>query len=498
MGGTSVTDTTLVSGVRSGTAAGPDSLTIFSYVWAAQSLVQLVFFNHWAGEGLVLGYIFAALAISNFVLPGRLWLFVPMVMSSIAYFVSQWPFVVNHVFIDTFISLTMLAGFAMIAVRYTRTRAHFNRETAEQWFLKFAPVAGAIFAFMYLSIIISKLNAGFFDLDISCLSGMIEEAEENRPLIAGPLSMFSVEFYFWFFIIAETLLPFMLFFRRTRLAAFYFGVPFHVLLGLMGHWPFSAFMISLYVLVAMPALKDLARDAFVRLDDIRMKTFPQVPGFILFALANSALLASVVVFRPSWIWLLWTGTLCTAVMIAVARETFRSGIFSGTGATEMWTPRPGLLWIALVLVVLNSASPYVGLKTESNVAMYSNMRTEGGVNNHLFMPVVPLFGFQDDLVEVVDANHEEILKMKTHPARYGFVDQEFDVFIPYFEFRRVVSSLKGEPLEITYKRNGELRTFRSGDPANVDANLDKKPNIIAAKLGHLRPVFQGELSYCLH
>ena len=498
MGGDlTVTDAINVSGAGHA-AARPDSLTIFSHVWAAQSLVQLVFFNHWASEGLVLGYIFAALAIAVFVFPGRLFLFVPMVIASVTYFVSQWPFVVNHVFIDTFMSLTMLAAFAMIAFRYMNSRAQFSRQTAETWFVKFAPVCGAIFAFMYLSIIISKLNEGFFDLDISCLSGMIEEAQSNRALISGPLSMFSVEFFFWFFIIAETALPIMLAFRRTRLAAFYFGVPFHVLLGLMGHWPFSSFMLSLYVLVAMPTFRDFLQALFDRLDDVRAKILPWAPGSLVFSAAAALLLASIVVLKPSWIWLMWTGVLCTLLMLAVFSEHLRHGLFKGTGATPFWTPKPGLLWVALVLVVMNSASPYIGLKTESNVAMYSNMRTEGGVNNHLFMPVVPLFGFQDDLVEIVDANHPDIQKLKTHPARYGFVGQEFDVYIPYFEFRRTVSNLKADDLEITYIRNGEGRTFRSGASDNADTDLDKPLPLLEAKLVHLRPVFKGELSYCLH
>ena len=479
-------------------SAVPDSLTIFSYAWAAQSLVQLVFFKDWASQGNILGYIFAALAIAVFVFPGRLFLFVPMVIASVTYFVSQWPFVVNHVFIDTFMSLTMLAAFAMIAFRYMNSRAQFSRQTAETWFVKFAPVCGAIFAFMYLSIIISKLNEGFFDLDISCLSGMIEEAQSNRALISGPLSMFSVEFFFWFFIIAETALPIMLAFRRTRLAAFYFGVPFHVLLGLMGHWPFSSFMLSLYVLVAMPTFRDFLQALFDRLDDVRAKILPWAPGSLVFSAAAALLLASIVVLKPSWIWLMWTGVLCTLLMLAVFSEHLRHGLFKGTGATPFWTPKPGLLWVALVLVVMNSASPYIGLKTESNVAMYSNMRTEGGVNNHLFMPVVPLFGFQDDLVEIVDANHPDIQKLKTHPARYGFVGQEFDVYIPYFEFRRTVSNLKADDLEITYIRNGEGRTFRSGASDNADTDLDKPLPLLEAKLVHLRPVFKGELSYCLH
>jgi len=130
---------------------------------------------------------------------------------------------------------------------------------------------------MYVSIIVSKLNYGFFDFEISCLSGMIEEAHAKRPILAPLLSLASVQFYFWFFMIAETLLPIMLVVRRTRLAAFYFGVPFHILLGLMGHWPFSSFMLSLYMLVCMPALLVLIRSIADYLDAARKSIMPWAP-----------------------------------------------------------------------------------------------------------------------------------------------------------------------------------------------------------------------------
>jgi len=475
-----------------------DSLTVFAYAWAAQTLVQLVFFNHWYADGLVLGHIFAALAIAVFLFPGRLWLFVAMLVSGIVYYLGEWPFVKNHVFIDTFMSVAMLAAFIMIALPYIRSRARFDREMAEAWFLKFAPVCGAIFAFMYFSIIVSKLNTGFFDLDISCLSGMIEEGHAERPIVSPLLSLASVKFFFWFFIVAEALLPFMLAFRRTRLAAFYFGVPFHILLGLMGHWPFSAFMLSLYVLVAMPSLLEVVRIVVRRLDAVRAKYIPWAPAPLAFAACNAILLLAAIPLKPSWIWLLWSLGLTALLLIAVLREHLRYGVLSGNGVTELWTPRPGWLWGVFALAVINSASPYIGFKTESNVAMYSNMRTEGGVNNHLFMPTIALFGYQDDLVEVVDSNNEDVLKLKTYPARYGFVGQQFDVYIPYFEFRRTVSGLKDPDLEITYLRNGEMHHFKRGADDNVDANLDVPPPLLPAKIAYFRPVFKGELSYCLH
>lgn len=475
------------------------SLTVFSHAWAAQSLVQLVFFHSvWFEQGVILGYIFAALAILVFMFPGRVWLFGAMIFASIVYFVSQWPFVVNHIFIDTFMSASMLAALIWMVLHFKRRQIPFDRDLADAWFDKFAPVCGAAFAFMYFSIIVSKLNTDFFNLDISCLAGMIEEAHDRRPLLSPLLSIASVEFFFWFFIVAEALLPLMLAIRKTRLLAFYFGVPFHVLLGLMGHWPFSSFMIALYVLVAAPALVDVLGKVTDWADRLRNKFVPAVSPTLGFAIVSGLFLASAWVIKPSWAWLIWTLGVATALLCATVREHIKHGLFAGTGVSPMWTSKPGFLWVFFVLVVLNSLSPYVGLKTQTNVAMYSNMRTEGGVNNHMFMPRFPLFDIQDDLVEIVASNNANIEDLKTHPARYGFGGQDFDVYVNYFELRRSVAGLEDRDLEITYIRDGKQKTFKRGESNEADPDLDIAPSIWMQKALYFRPVFKGDLSYCLH
>ena len=475
-----------------------DSLTIFSWVWAAQSLIQLAFFRDYTDNAPILGWTFFALASAVMMFPGRIWLFIAMLVASVATYFAQWPFVSNHIYLDTFMAVTMLGGLGLVLSQSRDRDAGFDRSVADRWVSKFAPVCGAIFAFMYLAIIVSKLNEGFFDLDVSCLSGMIEEAQANRPLVSGPLSLFCVEFLFWFFIVAEAALPIMLAFRRTRLLAFYFGVPFHVILGLMGHWSFSSFMLSFYVLVGMPALKEVVNQAGQVLESIRNALVPWAPAAVLFAIGNALIIAAGVVTKPSWVWFPIASALALALLWAAAREHLRSGLFGGEGVMPMWTMKPGLLWAMLALTVLNSASPYIGFKTSTNVAMYSNMRTEGDMNNHLFMPTLSLFDYQKDLVEIIDSNSEDIIGMKTHEARYGFEGQEFEVMVPYFELRRAVSSNELENLRVTYIRNGERREFVRGARDNVDADLDVAPSPIVAKLAYFRPVFKGERSYCLH
>jgi hypothetical protein len=68
--------------------------------------------------------------------------------------------------------------------------------------------------------------------------------------------------------------------------------------------------------------------------------------------------------------------------------------------------RPALAVVALVF--LNGLSPYLGLKTETSFAMYSNLRTEPGFENHLFMPALALAPYQSELVLVTAASDHEL------------------------------------------------------------------------------------------
>jgi len=88
-----------------------------------------------------------------------------------------------------------------------------------------------------------------------------------------------------------------------------------------------------------------------------------------------------------------------------------------------------------VLLVFNGLCPYVGLKTGSSFAMYSNLHTEGGICNHLFMPcgAIRIAHFQDDLVEILDSSQPDLRDAIAQPWR-----------LTYFEFRRLLAELERE------------------------------------------------------
>jgi len=108
------------------------------------------------------------------------------------------------------------------------------------------------------------------------------------------------------------------------------------------------------------------------------------------------------------------------------------------------------------LFILNGMSPYLGLKTETSFAMYSNLRTEGGITNHLFIPVATqLFDFQKDLVEVTESSVPELRQL---------ADER--LLIPYFELRRQLSVLP--EASVTFRRGDAVHAIeRVGDRRDV-------------------------------
>lgn len=276
-------------------------------------------------------------------------------------------------------------------------------------------------------------------------------------------------------------------------------MPFHFMLGAIGHRTFSAIAYALYGLFVMDALlpllaawraaaerrlphSTLAR-AFVALR-VAAVLVPAALAAACWAGAYRAGVGPFLVYRVAWVlWGLWSLALMAAYFPAAVRML---------RAPAAATPRvPAFRWLyaMLALVVLNGASQYLGLKTETAFTMYSNLRTEAGHNNHLFLPALRLAGWQDDVVEVLETDLHELER---------FVGGE--EWITYFEFRRITSAAQRE-FRVRYRRSGgEERWFYSGNghaPAG-DPELAEGHGVLAAKLLRFRPVSRREVPLCAH
>jgi len=141
--------------------------------------------------------------------------------------------------------------------------------------------------------------------------------------------------------------------------------------------------------------------------------------------------------------------------------------------------RQPVLVVLPLVVFLNGLTPYVGLKTETAWAMFSNLRTEGGRTNHLLVPArAQIFGLQRDLVQVTGSSDRYLQSL----ARKGQL-------VPYFEIRRRPDA------SVSYVRDGVERRFArvSDDPAFSSAI----PRMVR-RLILFRPVDRTEKQTCLH
>jgi len=177
----------------------------------------------------------------------------------------------------------------------------------------------------------------------------------------------------------------------------------------------------------------------------------------------------------------------------------------------------------LLLAALNGAAPYLGLKTQSTWALWSNLRVEGGTTNHLFIPAsLQLFGYTGECVTVTKTNvpalqdHHTVigdpLKLKflggfvertgaqavVHDAA-GLCDERevLPYEVPFFQLRRIIA-LHTIPLlqefYVEYLHFGAPHRFevRGSVPLRgSDLRLASAPPAFLAKLLAFRSVPVG-------
>lgn len=477
-----------------------DRLSIFTFLWACQALVHQEFYSKWLGEGNVFGWILTVAALATLNNPRSLFLFVMMLAASIAYNVVKWPFVVNHILVETLINFTILA--AIIWTLFASRKVASKKSTAgqhsrDQIYDRFAPVLKAMMVIMYYFAFIAKLNVDFFDVDLSCVSFMYGDLVRRIPFI--PTADWAKSSAIWSTIAIEAAIPILLTFRRTRYAGVAIGMPFHLMLGLIGHRTFSALAFALYALFLMTPLQIVVQRQLTRISDhfgnrwntiVTLLRVLTVSGVIFLLAADlsgnyRAGYGPFLIYRFAWgFWILWSCMIAWLYFSAMTLHFMQRHDWRAASPTA----KPQWLWAICFLVCLNGSSQYLGLKTETCFTMYSNLRTEGRVNNHLFMPALRLAGYQDDLVEILETNDPELKKL---------IDQQ--QLITFFEFQSRLGTQRDTPhLTVTYVRDGQVSTFTRLKGTSNDKRFDSPPPLILRKLLFFRPVPKSDRCACQH
>jgi hypothetical protein len=312
------------------------------------------------------------------------------------------PFVADHLVMEFFLNMSILGAFLFLAVK-GRTFA----VSLDEMFAIFSPIGRWLLVIMYFYGTFHKINPGFMSIDSSCAPPFITGVPILREFLGSGWMEYAA-IYGTLFLEAIALL--LLLSTRTKYFGMLLGMSFHFIIGISGYGTlahFSAYALAMHTLF-LPS-------GFGR----RICSEPLVPK----ALKNATRFRVVTI-------LFITLQVMFAVHLGFTRQGFLvNGLFaifavllmslvfkygqmrSGDAPYRLKSPVVSLNLLS-IWFFLYCASPYIGLGTGGVLAMFSGLRTEGGISNHYIVrSPIPLFSYQDKVVYVEQATNPNLREL---------------------------------------------------------------------------------------
>ncbi len=450
------------AGSGESTAVRVDRLTVFNHLWAIAGFCE---WTRWTFTETGWGWVLLVTSLALLAVPRSVVALAVFACTQAVFHVlaSNRPW--NH---GLFMAMANVAILAAIARCLVERRGGATAPDSERILDTFAPALRASLVALYLMTFFHKLNADFVDPAVSCAGTLLGWLNIHYRVL--PLDTWAVVGSIWATLFVELTVPVLLCFRRTAALGLALGAGFHLFLsqygGLHG---FAAMLFAFYFLFLPRAFTVTGRGVDWRV------VLPAAA--VLWAVLGWAGVPHI--YRGLVLWDAWL----LGVVVLFRRELM--GLW-----TMQWDFTLRSRWAPMALlplvVVLNGLSPYVGLKTETSWAMYSNLRTEVRPNHFLVPPAAKVFGYQDDLVEI---------RATSLPALATYVGGE--VRLTAFELRRLCSAAT-EDFTLTYRRNGAERTLERRAGERSDPALCEPHPWLAGKLLRFRPVDVGAHARCRH
>lgn len=335
-------------------------------------------------------------------------LFVSMVALQLASVLIQLPGMSNCWMFSGIAGIGILAG----AIRVSRSSKPFSTISIYEEVVPFLRVA--LIAFYSLAAL-AKYNHDFLNPESSDAAYIAYMFADSFRLpawdVIGTGGIWGALFF-------ETAIPILLFLPVTRRHGVLLGLFFHTVLA---HNPkmrvidFNAMLFAMYVTFTPDSFaRTLWEDAVARTTWIA--TLVRNRMLVLLSLVGvSAVMIAWQIYAGSGRMLinyssrLWLVIGCSITIIAYL------GLFGNKAKCEP-IEKPFRLrsladFAVIGIVLLNGLSPYLGLKTVVSFTMFSNLRTETGYENHLFIPKwLKCFDLQDHPVQIAASTVPELAR----------------------------------------------------------------------------------------
>jgi len=337
------------------------------------------------------GIAMVALSLAGVLMPGRTVLLALNAAAFVAMYLMLSPQPSNNQLTGFFFSLIFLTA-------YAKKGGLLGQPAARE--ALFDAVAGPgrwILAIMYFYGIYHKINADFLDPQVSCAVELYQLLAWRVGLADWGVGHYAAIYATFVF---EGIAMLALFMHRIKWIGFAIGIPFHVIIGFTGYqfyMDFSTIVLVLYCLfLPRQGVEDLVARLTERLGGPARAALigRAVLVFAVGAYATDLALARTV--EPS----LWSFQPFFAVYAAAFYAFCLFAVPWGGQARQSY-PWSWAMVLPL-LYLINGFSPYLGLKTESSIAMYSNLHVEAGQTNHLIHGVLPgTATYTDEVLRVV-------------------------------------------------------------------------------------------------
>ncbi|WP_244426669.1 HTTM domain-containing protein [Sinorhizobium sojae] len=465
-----------------------DGLTAFTPFWAMAAIFSI------AGDtyGLIgyKGQIYMALAwaivlfsLLLFLYPRRTWVLVALAGATVALFALRLPVASNNKTITAVMDGAILLSAAVLYLR--AGRGPIDRVALYD---QVRIVARALLAIMYFYGIFHKINTDFLDPTVSCAVGLYVPLA--RPFGLED-NLFGRYLAIYATFIIEGIAIISLYWKRYFAVGFILALVFHYIIPISAYsWymDFSSLVFALYVLsIPKPAshmLYGISLKVANRLRENYGRIGTIFPGLALMLIAAAIVMLLTLVFpersfemvvHSVWI-LVWAvvGGAAMVVLTYVALENLP--------CENVAAPRaPAWIYVVPGLFFLSCLSPYVGLKTESSINMFSNLHTEAGRTNHLLFTKPPyLFDYQNEVVKVVDSSKEFWVRQSQAGNHHILHDLKL--------------WLRWKPEAwVTYEKDGAIVTR-----ATAASLADEMPNLLERKLLIFKLVDFSRPKVCTH
>ncbi len=356
----------------------------------------------------------------------------------------RFPFVPDHLVMELLLNLAILLSYAYLAIRQRRLDIR-----PDEMFELYSPVGRWLLIVMYFFGTFHKLNPGFMSLTSSCALPF----SAGFPLIPEAITSHPLSQYAAIYgtLIFEAIAMLLLLSTRTKYYGMLLGMTFHLMIGISNYGTlahFSAFALALHTLFLPSTIGD----------QVREHRF--VPGFLKHesgVRAGTAVMVLLQVLAAVHLMLTYKGYVVNSLFaifgLTLMAIVFRYGRVRASDAP--YRLKSALLPLNLipVLFFVHCTSPYIGLGTGGALAMFSGLRTEGGISNHYIVrKPIPLFSYQDTVIHFESA---------TNPALKKAVAESQGMVM--FDFQRHFSSRASLMLPLVVSVDGKRYELSSPD-----------------------------------